>query len=405
MENIDIKIVFRRLLRNWYWFVLSAIVCLGVGMYYLATTSSEYALTSTIQLKDQGLADKGSPQEKFLNGFELLSTTTQLEDEIGVLTSYSTIKQSLENLNHEIDYYQYPKILGETGKKFAKPLYPAPFKVLLDTAGWHLMYADINITFLEGQMYHVKIETKEGQPVYYYNTVSKKVVQKDYAVVLDTILSVKNPLKTPYLQMRLTEVDQNAIQANNKSYFIKIKSLDDATQKWRKLLVNEPITEKSNIIRLSLKTDVPNKGIEFLNSLNDVYIQNDLRKKNLLGQKTIEFIDFQLQGVSDSLRKAEADRQGFRNKDQIIDIGSASQNLVQQQNMLDDKQAQLNVQNKYYQYIADYMAKNEDISDIVAPSSVGIQDPLLNNLLLELTTLNAEKISKDYNCRRSYNHY
>jgi capsular exopolysaccharide synthesis family protein len=397
MEHIDVKIVLRKLLRNWYWFALSVIICLGAGFYYLATTNSEYVVTSTLQLKDQGLANKGSSKEQFLKGFELLESGSELQDEIGVLTSYATIKQSLENLGHEVDYYQYPNMLGKVGEKFAKPLYPAPFKAELDTASWHLMYTPIYVSFLEGQMYRVKIETKENTPTYYYNIVSKEVIQKGYSVVLDTILSIKHTLKTPYITLAIKDFDPSIFKSDNeKSYYFTINSIDDVTSYWRNSLIHEQITEKSNITKLSLTTSVPNKGIEFLKSLNNVYIQNDLKKKNLLGQKTIEFIDFQLQGVTDSLRTAEKNLQAFRASSQVIDIESASHNLVQQLNALDEKQSQLQVQTKYYQYIADYMTKNGDVSDVIAPSSVGIQDPLLNNLLVELNKLNAEKISKGY---------
>ncbi len=398
MEHIDVKIVVRKLWRNWYWFILSIILCLGAGFYYLATNSSEFAVSSSIQLKDQGLADKGTNQEKFLNGVELLSSYTELQDEIGVLTSYSTVKQSLENLGHEVDYYNYPKTLGEAGERFAKPLYPAPFKIHLDTASLHLMYTPIYISFLEGQMYRVKIETKEDEPAFYYNIKSKKIVQKDYAVVLDTILSIKNQLRTPYLTIRLYDIDQVVVNPDhNKSYIIKINSLDDVTSKWREALKHEQLTEKSNIVKLSLTTSVPSKGVEFLNSLNEVYIQNDLRKKNILGQKTIEFIDFQLQGVTDSLRTAESDLKKFRGSSQVVDIESTSQTLINQLNELDIKRADLTVQNNYYKDMSEYIAKNVEVGEIMAPSAVGIQDALLNSLLIELSKLNAEKIGKDYN--------
>jgi capsular exopolysaccharide synthesis family protein len=48
---------------------------------------------------------------------------------------------------------------------------------------------------------------------------------------------------------------------------------------------------------------------------------------------------------------------------------------------------------KYYQYISDYFNNNKEISDLIAPSSMGIEDELLNNLILELTTLNGERAS------------
>jgi capsular exopolysaccharide synthesis family protein len=398
MEHIDVKIIFKKLLRNWYWFVLSLIVSLGIGFYYLATTSSEFVVASTIQLKDEGLANKGTSNEKFMNGLELLESNPELQDEIGVLTSFSTIRQSLENLGHEVDYYQYPSTLNKFGEKFAKPLYPAPFRVHLDTASWHLMYTPIYISFLEGNMYRVKIATEENMPVYYYNTVSKQVIEKDYSVVLDTILSIKNTLRTPYLNITLKDVDQKVCKPDhNKAYFIIINSLDDVTGGWRNLLKPEQIQEKSNIIKLSLTTTVPKKGIEFLKALNEVYIQNDTKKKNLLGQKTIEFIDFQLRDVKDSLRTAENNLKKFRETSQVVDIESTSQTLIDQLNELDKRKADLTVQNNYYKDMSEYIAQNAAVSDIMAPSAVGIQDELLNSLLQELSKLNTEKISKDYN--------
>jgi capsular exopolysaccharide synthesis family protein len=247
-------------------------------------------------------------------------------------------------------------------------------------------------------MYRVKVATEENMPVYYYNTVSKQVVEKDYSVVLDTILSIKNPLRTPYLNITLQNVDQKVLKSDHdKDYFIVIYSLDDVAGGWRNLLKHEQITEKSNIIKLSLTTTVPKKGIEFLKALNNVYIQNDLQKKSLLGQKTIEFIDLQLKGVTDSLRTAENNLKAFRKNSQVMDIESTSQTLIDQMNELDKRRTDLTVQNNYYKDMAEYIATHSDVADIMAPSAVGIQDELLNSLLLELTKLNTEKISKDYN--------
>ena len=54
------------------------------------------------------------------------------------------------------------------------------------------------------------------------------------------------------------------------------------------------------------------------------------------------------------------------------------------------------MQNEYYKYMARYLKSNDNITDVVAPSSVGIQDALLNSLLIQLSELNDEKITKDY---------
>jgi capsular exopolysaccharide synthesis family protein len=49
------------------------------------------------------------------------------------------------------------------------------------------------------------------------------------------------------------------------------------------------------------------------------------------------------------------------------------------------------MQRKYYDEIKDYFEKNRDMSDLIAPSSMDIQDPLLNQLINELITLNSQR--------------
>ena len=74
MEDIDVRIIIRKLLRKWYWFALSLVITLGLAALYLYIAEKEYSIAATIQLKDQNLGDKGTAQEKFLSGFELLES-------------------------------------------------------------------------------------------------------------------------------------------------------------------------------------------------------------------------------------------------------------------------------------------------------------------------------------------
>ncbi|EMR03953.1 GumC family protein [Cesiribacter andamanensis] len=394
MEEIDLEVFVAKLLKKWYWFVLSLTVCLGAAGFYLATTEKEYPVGTTIQLKDQSLTEKGSSQAKLLSGFELLSSGSELEDEIGILTSFSTISQSLIGLDMEVSYYHYPSVLGKSGKVVAKEMYPAPFEVKIDTGAWQLIYTPIFLEFISAEQFRVRVSTKP-EASYLYHPYTRQVVSKEIIYELDTILSINQPLITPYFKFSVSNVSPTVAQVGS-SYYISLSSLNDIANYYRKSLQYEQISENSNIVKLSLKSRVPQKDIRFLASLGATYINNDLKKKNRLGERTISFIDTQLQGVSDSLRRAESSLESFRSRSNIVDIQRTSNTLADQLFSLEEKQAQLQVQNKYYLYMSDYLARNDDVSDIMAPSSVGIQDHLLNNLLMQLSALNEEKISKDF---------
>lgn len=398
MEDIDIRIVIKKLLRKWYWFALSLCMMLGLAALYLYITEKQYGVATTIQLKDQSLSEKGTAEEKFLSGFELLDADSELEDEIGILSSYSTIRQSLKNLGFEVSYFSYPAKLKWIAPTVGKQIYPAPFKIELDTTARQLLYTPVFISFPDDQHYRVVLNASDD-PLWIQDMGTKQFASRQTEIVLDTTLRNNQPLKLPYLNFSLNVINPaqliDHLEEGNSFYFT-LQSLGDVTDYYRNNLQVDKISENSNIVRLGISSPVPGKEIAFLSNLTNVYISNDLAKKNLLGKKTIEFIDYQLASVADSLRDTEGNLEDFRAENQVIDVGVTSQNLTDQLFTLEEEQAKLSVQNEYYKYMAEYLASNNDITDVVAPSSVGIEDELLNNLLIQLYKLNEEKIAKDY---------
>ena len=51
-NGITLHDLIQMVLANWYWFALSAIICLGTAYYYLASTPKIYSRTATILVKD-----------------------------------------------------------------------------------------------------------------------------------------------------------------------------------------------------------------------------------------------------------------------------------------------------------------------------------------------------------------
>jgi capsular exopolysaccharide synthesis family protein len=155
---------------------------------------------------------------------------------------------------------------------------------------------------------------------------------------------------------------------------------------------------KSNIVEVSLKDEVPQKGIDFVNRLTAVYLENELFKKNQLGLKTIEFIDNQISGVSDSLKSVEGSLESYRSQNNVMDIRAKAENLTRNLDNLEQQKADLEVKLRYYRQILRTLDA-EQYNDIVAPSTFGITDPLLNSLLVELSKLNQEKSGLNYSTR------
>ncbi len=398
MEDLDVRHLLRKLLSKWHTFLGFFILTFSVAILYLTVTEEEFLVTASIQLRDKQMGDKTVSQQEFLSGVEFLGSSSEVEDEVGILTSYFLIRETLKVTASEIQYFEYPKIVGELGRTFEKEIYPAPFKIKADSSGWQIIDTKIYISFVGKEKYRVELEgSNKGFSL--CNTATNKTLFTPGQAKLDTILPLTSPLKTSFLNITLSNVDREAFN-NKKKYFIIIRSLDHLAKQYEDQLATDPISANANIIKLSLNSKSPSRGISFLQSLCDVYIDNDLRKKNQLGERTIEFIDYQLQGVTDSLTRAESTLESFRYASNIMDVNVTSKDLTQKLSTLEEKHALLSVQTKYYRYVEKLLIKNGDAGTaIVAPSAVGIEDQLLSSQIIELTRLNQERVSRSYNSK------
>ena len=154
----------------------------------------------------------------------------------------------------------------------------------------------------------------------------------------------------------------------------------------KQLEVSE-IEKDASILKISLEGSNPIKINDFLNRFTELYLKSGLDEKNQITSNTIEFINEQLSSISDSLSDVESNLETFKQKNPKIELSQKEYGTFYQVEKLEQEKAILELNNKYYKSLQQYLLDNNDIENIVAPSTMGINDPLLNNLLAELTGL------------------
>src|SRR5690606_18608343 len=127
-----------------------------------------------------------------------------------------------------------------------------------------------------------------------------------------------------------------------------INNPDALTKQYAKKLEVELAGRESNILLLSTAGSLVAKERTFLDTLMYVVQQKDLDKKNLEGIKTIEFIDYQLANVSETLNAAEQDLESFQYSTSSIGEASA---LYERRDQLEAELADLNIKLSYFRNI------------------------------------------------------
>jgi capsular exopolysaccharide synthesis family protein len=161
--------------------------------------------------------------------------------------------------------------------------------------------------------------------------------------------------------------------------------------KYKGKLQFSSIDKLGTVVEIILKDESLIKGIDLVNELMYVSSMQNLDRKNHLASITIDYIEKQLNEISDSLNLTENNLQRFRSSNQLLNINEQANSISTQYTDLQNQLAALAARKKYYDYVSDYLSKNDNFSNIIVPASIGIPDPLLNSLMSELIAAQAQR--------------
>jgi capsular exopolysaccharide synthesis family protein len=127
--------------------------------------------------------------------------------------------------------------------------------------------------------------------------------------------------------------------------------------------------------------------MDFLNGLIANYQEYNLEKKNATATRTIEFITEQINGITDSLRTAERQLEKFKNENVLTDLSGEALRLYQKAEEVEKEKMELAIRQNYYKYLLDYIKTNPTMDQVILPSSVGLNDEILSDLISKMVDL------------------
>jgi capsular exopolysaccharide synthesis family protein len=387
--KIDIKQVVGKIFSRWYYFLISVGMVVPLAFLYTEIAAPVYHVRASILLNNE--MKSGIHSEKFLKGMELLKSQTEIEDEIGILKSLDLVESTIHRLNFGISYFRRYKF--RTKEIYADE---SPFIIELDSGVSQLTEVPIYIERTSGDTYSVRVSANSAGT---YNFTSYSPGEMVREVDIHSLCFIDKPFEHEWLSFNIKFNKPFEPDPDGTVYYFVIHNLDALAKSYQATLDIKPISRESNIVEINLKGKVAKKEMLFLNTLLNVYLINELNKRQQLGQKTIEFIDQQLKGVSEELQNAESSLETFRSQNNILNLNVTADHLVKNIDKLDDEKSKLEVKLKYYRYIATVLGKDEDPNRLISPSTLGVEDQVLNTLLLELMRLYQERTSLNYSAQ------
>jgi len=383
-ETIDIKALILKFAQYWYYFVLSILFFGCIAFLSNRYTVPEYTVSTTLLIRDDNNTQLGA--ENLLEGLELFSGKKNLKNEIVILSSYSLFEKVIEELNLGISYYQHGFL--QSNELFGN----SPFKVEVDSSHLQLTGVNFKIIPLNNEEFTLSISTSNEYP---YN-ISNKNLEKSLTsdIDIEENHTFNSLIETEFYSFTIHKTNHfnlEQIIENDKYFSFKLHQTDKLANKLIQKVIINPINKETSILKLNIRERTPNKNIHILNKITEIYIRSGLDEKNLMAINTIHFIDQQLTIIKDSLSVIERKLELFKSLHPDLEIVDQEYGTYFQKYKLDNSLSEQSVNIKYYRSLLSYLKNDKNTNSIVSPTSMGISNPELNNLINQLLQLYAKK--------------
>lgn len=150
-----------------------------------------------------------------------------------------------------------------------------------------------------------------------------------------------------------------------------------------------PVSKLSTVISLKITDPSPKQATVILNKLVEEYNKASINEKNSLSVNTLSFVEDRLNFVAHELDSIEKKVQNYKTSRGAIDISTQGKLFLQNVSENDQKLGTINMQSAVLNKVEDYV-KSKSGSGVLAPSTMGINDPLLSQMLEKLNGLELE---------------
>lgn len=367
---IDIKEWTMRFLGYWYLFVIGVIIALCVGYVKTRSWMPAYTTETKIIIEESQKSSGINFMQGFMGGMDYTNANNQLL----VLGSYKLINRTIKKLPFGISYFQRGHF--KTHSLYGRE----PICILLNELSPDAYSYTYKFHPVDANTFEISIE-KEG------SKEAKKFAESFHPI------RAKYGSEVSCVLFSLTVQKLYMLPEQQDFFFVfrTERSLEDEFASRLQVGYMGSTKDPSTVVSLVLTSNETLRDQDFLNMLSKEFLAANLEEKNEEANRTIEFINEQLFMLSDSLNTSEAQLRRYRAMNNLVDISSYSSQVITKLNELDNQRSEMALKEAYFDALSKYLTQSVMDEKLVAPSSIGVADPTLLELVSQFNELQQKR--------------
>jgi len=334
----------------WPYLMMLLLLFGSLAWVYLKIATPTYDVSAKLIIKDEGKGVDGSEMIESMNPFD---SKKIVENEIQVIQSKEIVYGAVDSL------MLYASISEDKSFKAISAYNTSPIKIKIENPEAILI-------------------PKEEYIKYYfsYEPASNSVRMED------KLYALNEPHDFPFGTATFIKNDKQQAKNENPLYFELINPAI-ITGYIAKSLTVVPTDKLSTVVILNYVDVLRSRGEDILNAVIASYINKGVEERKRLAESTLKFIEDRIVGVEGELNNLEDKIKQYTAESGAINLSEQGRLYLQDAGQNNRKIADLNLQMTLLERIESYVVSKNNQGGIV-PSTAGIDNPLLGQLLQKL---------------------
>ena len=330
---------------------------------YLSYTTPMYESTAKLKLAD---IQEGVSNANLFKDFDVFATANKIATEIEVLKSTELIEKTITELPFHTEIYRKGEVRTEELFNNSPILVESTFN------SDNLYDKRIGIVVLSNKKFTLNIPNENS----INGEFGKPIILNNGQLIIS--------LNEKYLA---TKKNAKIVDA----YEIEFLSKQQVMAKIYKNLDIVPVDKDVPVIRINLKSNIPEKAAIFVNKLSEMYIRDYIENKFRAANITVDFLNNEISTAGKNLSNSENNIQNFRDQKNIINFRQETETDLRKISQLKIQQTNIKMNLDAIKDLNKYIANGEKDYLSLAANFESFSDLLSTEMVKSMKKLQAEK--------------
>ena len=360
IEDIIIKDILFRYLQFWKWFLAAAILSLSVAYTYLRYASDIYQTTAKIKILDNSKGGIKLPSDV---SALFSNSKVNLDNEMEVLKSHRLLELVAKNLNLGTSYYSVGNV------KTTELWKNKPFKVIWLDSKDNIDTKKIAFEVkLQSKGYKIISENSNSKQLFLFGQ-KNKINGQEFLLVLENRVSIS--------------------KLNAENFKVVRMPLDIVVENLSKTIQLASTAKLSEILSLVLTGENQDKSEAIINEIIDKFNQDGVSDRQLVSQRTIDFVNDRFVDLSGELDSIENQKKLFKTENNLSYLQEDAKIAVSKKTLSEVDFYALETQIALAKLLEDTL-KKDGLFELL-PSNIGIENANINSLISDYNKVVLER--------------